>query len=101
MAYKPDVSDSRESPGLDIAQLLLQRGAVVSYSDPYVPVAEHGDLKLTAIPVEDAFARGIDCALITTNHAVFDYRELAERAPLIVDTRNALRGVPGAHIFRL
>jgi len=101
MAYKPDVSDSRESPGLDIAQLLLQRGAVVSYSDPYVPVAEHGDLSLTAIPVEEAFARGIDCALITTNHAAFDYRELVERAPLIVDTRNALRGVAGAHIFRL
>jgi len=101
MAYKPDVSDSRESPGLDIAQLLLQRGAVVSYSDPYVPVAEHGDLKLTAIPVDEAFSRGIDCALITTNHAAFDYAELVERAPLIVDTRNALRSVSGAHIFRL
>jgi len=101
MAYKPDVSDSRESPALDIAQLLLQRGGIVSYSDPYVPVAEHGDLKLAAIPIEEAYARGIDCALITTNHAVFDYREIAERAPLIVDTRNALRDVKGAHIFRL
>jgi UDP-N-acetyl-D-glucosamine dehydrogenase len=101
MAYKPDVSDSRESPALDIAQLLRQRGGVVSYSDPYVPVAEHGDLKLTAISTDDAYTRGIDCAVITTNHSAFDYRELAGRAPLIVDTRNALRGVDGAHIFRL
>jgi UDP-N-acetyl-D-glucosamine dehydrogenase len=101
MAYKPDVSDSRESPALDIAQLLLQRGAVVSYSDPYVPAAEHGDTRLTAIAVDEAWARGIDCALITTNHGAFDYREIVERAPLIVDTRNALRGMTGAHIFRL
>ncbi len=101
MAYKPDVSDSRESPALDIAQLLLQRGGVVSYSDPYVPTAEHGDTHLTAISIEDAWTRGVDCALITTNHTAFDYREITERAPLIVDTRNALRGVSGAHIFRL
>jgi UDP-N-acetyl-D-glucosamine dehydrogenase len=101
MAYKPDVSDSRESPALDIAQLLLQRGAIVTYSDPYVPVAEHGDMKLTAVPVDEALARGIDCALITTNHQAFDYREIVERAPLIVDTRNALSGVSGQHIFRL
>jgi UDP-N-acetyl-D-glucosamine dehydrogenase len=101
MAYKPDVSDSRESPALDIAQLLLQRGAIVSYSDPYVPSASQGDLRLTALPIEDVWTRGIDCALITTNHTVFDYREIAARAPLIVDTRNALRGVAGAHIFRL
>ncbi len=101
MAYKPDVSDSRESPALDIAQLLLQRGANVTYSDPYVPVAEHGDLKLTAIPIEEAWTRGVDCALITTNHQAFDYAEITERAPIIVDTRNALRGVEGAHIFRL
>src|SRR6266540_1377849 len=61
MAYKPDVSDSRESPALDIAQLLLQRGGVVSYSDPYVPTAEHGDTHLTAISIEDAWTRGVDC----------------------------------------
>jgi UDP-N-acetyl-D-glucosamine dehydrogenase len=101
MAYKPDVSDSRESPALDIAQLLLQRGAIVTYSDPYVPSASVGDLPLTALAVEEAWRRGIDCALITTNHTVFDYREITARAPLIVDTRNALRGVAGAHIFRL
>jgi UDP-N-acetyl-D-glucosamine dehydrogenase len=101
MAYKPDVSDSRESPGLDIAQLLRQRGALVSYSDPYVPIAEHGDLKLAAISVDEAYTSGFDCALVITNHTAFDYRELAGRAPLIVDTRNALRGMPGAHIFRL
>lgn len=101
MAYKPDVSDARESPAFDVAQLLQRRGAVITYSDPYVPVAEHGDFSLTGIPVEAAWAQGIDCAVITTNHRVFDYAEIVRRAPLVVDTRNALKGQPGDHIFRL
>jgi UDP-N-acetyl-D-glucosamine dehydrogenase len=101
MAYKPNVSDSRESPALDIAQLLQRRGALVSYSDPYVPVAEHGDFSLRAITPDEAWASGLDCALITTNHTVFDYAEIVRRAPLVVDTRNALKGLTGDHIFRL
>jgi UDP-N-acetyl-D-glucosamine dehydrogenase len=101
MAYKPDVGDSRESPAIDIARLLIQRGATVSYTDPYVPHIEEGDLDLASVPEQDALARGFDCALIVTNHKVFDYPRLAARAPLIVDTRNALKGHPGAHIFRL
>jgi UDP-N-acetyl-D-glucosamine dehydrogenase len=101
MAYKPDVSDHRESPALDIARLLLQRGARVTYSDPHVPDVEHGDLRLTALPLEEAYRDGFDCAIVTTNHRAFDYAELAERAPLVVDTRNALKGIAGGHIFRL
>ncbi len=101
MAYKPDVTDARESPAIDVAQLLQQRGATVTYSDPYVPHVEHGDFEMDAVPVEQAWANGIDCAVVTTNHAVFDYAELARKAPLVVDTRNALKGVAGAHIFRL
>jgi UDP-N-acetyl-D-glucosamine dehydrogenase len=101
MAYKPNVSDARESPALDIAQLLERRGAIVSYSDPYVPAVSHGDFSLQAITPDAAWAAGLDCALITTNHTAFDYAEIVRRAPLVVDTRNALKGLTGSHIFRL
>ncbi|MPY89839.1 MAG: nucleotide sugar dehydrogenase [Luteitalea sp.] len=101
MAYKPDVSDHRESPALDIARLLRQRGARVTYSDPHVRDVEHGDFQMAAVPLEEAYRNGFECAIVTTNHRAFDYAELARRAPLIVDTRNALKGVVGDHIFRL
>ena len=79
MAYKNDVNDARESPAIDVAQLLLRAGAKVSYSDPFVPSLDHGDVKLEAIPVDRALADGIDCAVITTNHKAFDY-ERSSRA---------------------
>ena len=100
VAYKKDVSDMRESPALDILELLHQRGGVVSYTDPYVPTLRHGDLNLSSVPEEKA-GQGIDCAVICTNHGVFDYRGIVERYPLVVDTRNALKGIAAPHIFRL
>jgi UDP-N-acetyl-D-glucosamine dehydrogenase len=101
MAYKADVSDARESPALDIFELLRKNGATVSYSDPYVPAIDHGGQSMRAISPEAAFAAGIDCAVIMTAHSAFDYPEIVRRAPLVVDTRNALKGLPGSHIFRL
>ena len=101
MAYKGNVSDYRESPAIDIARLLEQRGAVVSYSDPHVPeVDEHG-FAMRATPLDAALDAGMDCAVIVTNHRAFDYQDLVQRAPLVVDTRNALKGIAGSHIFRL
>ena len=101
MAYKPDVNDARESPAIDIAQMLQQRGALVSYSDPHVPMVEHGDFRMAATPEAQALDSGVDCAVIVTNHQAFDYDALVARAPLVVDTRNALKGRSEAHIFRL
>jgi UDP-N-acetyl-D-glucosamine dehydrogenase len=101
VAYKANVGDVRESPALDIATLLARRGAVLSYSDPYVPRVELGGQVLEAATLEEALARGFDCAVIATNHAAFDYDALFHRAPLIVDTRNALKGRRGSHVFRL
>ena len=101
MAYKPGVSDVRESPAIDVADLLQRRGAVVSYSDPFVPALREGSVALDRVAVERALAEGIDCAVITTDHRGVDYAEVARRAPVVVDTRNALAGVAGAHIFRL
>ncbi|MGQ0733207.1 MAG: nucleotide sugar dehydrogenase [Acidobacteriota bacterium] len=100
IAYKRDVNDMRESPALDIMELLVRRGAEVSYTDPYVPVLEHGSLHLTSVPEETA-ADGADCALIITDHQVFDYPGIVRRFPLLVDTRNALKKVASEKIFRL
>ena len=101
MAYKPDVADSRESPAIDVAVLLHQRGAAISYSDPHVPaVTDHG-LDLRAVPQEEALAGPPDLAIIATNHSSFDYAAIVARSPLVLDTRNALKGVSAPHIFRL
>ena len=101
MAYKPNVSDVRESPAVDITELLLRRGAVVNYSDPFVPAVRSGAVSMDAVTAEQAFADGIDCAVITTDHRGVDYRAIAREAPLVVDTRNALAGIDAAHIYRL
>jgi UDP-N-acetyl-D-glucosamine dehydrogenase len=100
VAYKKDVSDMRESPAIDVIELLHRRGAVLSYTDPYVPTFEQGDLSLTSVPEAEA-GPGIDCAIVCTNHAVFDYAAMPKRFPLIVDTRNALKGHPAPNVFRL
>ena len=99
VAYKRDVGDIRESPALDILDLLSRRGATIGYTDPYVPTLEQGPLSL--VSVEEPDARDVDCAVICTNHAAFDYGDIARRFELIVDTRNALRGHDEKKIFRL
>jgi UDP-N-acetyl-D-glucosamine dehydrogenase len=100
VAYKRDVNDMRESPAIDILELLARRGGDVSYTDPYVPQFQHGAMKLQSV-AEDAAAKGCDCALIVTDHKVFDYRRIVDTFPLVVDTRNALKGVASEKIFRL
>jgi len=101
VAYKPGVRDVRESPAIDIAQLLQRGGAVVSYSDPYVSRVEQGEVALEEVPLEIALERGVDCAVITTSHPEFDYAAIVSLAPCIVDTRNALKRFSGDHIHRL
>lgn len=100
IAYKRDVNDMRESPALDIIELLKRRGAEVSYTDPFVPELRHGTLDLRSTPEAEA-AKGKDCALIVTDHAAFNYKCIVDAFPLIVDTRNALKGMKSRKIFRL
>ena len=99
VAYKKDVSDMRESPALDVLELLHQRGAVLSYTDPYVPALEHGGLRLTSVP-ESGIGQ-VDCVVVCTDHRGVDYPSLTARFPLVVDTRNALKGVNAPNLFRL
>jgi UDP-N-acetyl-D-glucosamine dehydrogenase len=98
IAYKKDVGDIRESPALDIAELLHRRGAKLSYSDPFVPTLKVGEELLASI---DPAQANVDCAVICTNHSSFDYDAIVKRFPLIVDTRDALRGRDQKGIFRL
>jgi UDP-N-acetyl-D-glucosamine dehydrogenase len=99
VAYKKDVSDMRESPALDILELLERRGATITYTDPYVPRLQHGHVDLRS--VEESKLDGVDCAVICTNHAAFDYKSMPTRYPIIVDTRNALKGVKADNVFKL
>jgi len=99
VAYKRNIDDMRESPALDILLLLDRRGAILSYSDPYVPNLRLDGLHLEAQP--ETAAAEADCVVIVTDHAGFDYRALVERAALIVDTRNALKGYNSPKIVRL
>jgi UDP-N-acetyl-D-glucosamine dehydrogenase len=100
VAYKRDVNDLRESPALEVLEMLAHRGAKVSYTDPYIPDFTHLTLDLTSVP-EKLAHEGVDCAVIVTDHKVFDYPAMVDRFPLIVDTRNVLRGVTRDHVFRL
>ena len=99
VAYKRDIADMRESPALDVMLLLRQRGGIVTYSDPHVPVLHLDSVDLKSEPEESA--AGADCAVIVTDHSTFDYGALVDRAPLIVDTRNALKGMVSPKIVRL
>jgi UDP-N-acetyl-D-glucosamine dehydrogenase len=101
VAYKRDVNDMRESPALDVMDLLAKRGAQLGYSDPYVPELMHGGHLLRSIDLVDAVKARPDCAVICTDHAVFDYGPLVSSGTLIVDTRNALKQHQGPTIFRL
>ncbi|MES1256409.1 MAG: nucleotide sugar dehydrogenase [Acidobacteriota bacterium] len=101
VAYKRDVSDVRESPALDIIELLSKRGAAISYTDPYVSHVRHADHRLESLPFEAALAAPPDCAVICTDHTAFDYAQIAARLPLIVDTRNVFKGVVSPAIVRI
>ena len=95
LAYKANVDDDRESPSYVLMELLKRRGAEVSYHDPFVPVIkptrEHPQWAGTrSVAWSRETVAAFDCVLIATAHACVDYRQLAEWAPLIVDTRNAM-----------
>ena len=101
VAYKRDIDDLRESPALTIIELLQKDGAQVSYNDPYFPVigkGRHYDLQMKCVPVGDVSK--YDCVLIVTDHSDYDYTWIAQHASLVVDTRNAMKGIQGESIVR-
>jgi UDP-N-acetyl-D-glucosamine dehydrogenase len=103
LAYKKDVDDHRESPALKIMDLLKREGAEVSYNDPHIPrcagMRHYPHFDLVSTPLTEDVLRKLDLALLVTDHTAYDYAWIASQAPLIVDTRNAFRGLPGKHIY--
>jgi UDP-N-acetyl-D-glucosamine dehydrogenase len=89
-AYKPDIDDLRESPALDVIGLLEQKGAHVSYHDPFIPLLDHEGQKLESVQDLLSAVQAADCVVIVTNHSQYDYEAILEAAKLVVDTRNAL-----------
>ena len=100
VAYKRDVNDMRESPALDIIELLGKRGAEISYSDPWVPELRTDGHSLKAVDFGNAVTGCPDCVVICTDHSVFTYDELVKSGVVSVDTRNALKDRLAPTIFR-
>jgi UDP-N-acetyl-D-glucosamine dehydrogenase len=99
MAYKRDIDDLRESPALTIIELLQAQGAQVSYNDPYFPTVgkgRHYDLQMKCSPLENLGQ--YDCVLIVTDHSDYDYARIVQESQLVVDTRNATRGIKSSKI---
>ncbi len=86
-AYKKDIDDLRESPALDIIELLLTKGADVRYHDPYIPTLLHNGHGLTSEPELEAALEAADCVMVVTDHSVYDWPAIRRRARLVVDTR--------------
>jgi UDP-N-acetyl-D-glucosamine dehydrogenase len=101
VAYKRDVGDMRESPALDVIELLARRGAEISYSDPWVPILKESGRTFEAVAEADALRHRPDCVVICTDHSAFDWKALVDSGVPIVDTRDALRQFTAPNIVRL
>jgi len=98
LAYKKNIDDIRESPSIELIEILKHRGAKVDYNDPYIPTThkqrEH-DLRMKSVPLTPQSLRRYDCVVISTDHDCYDYKMIVRNAKLIVDTRNACGRVRG------
>ena len=101
LAYKRDIDDLRESPSLTIIELLREKGALVSYNDPFFPTVgrgRHYDLNMTNTPLDNLGQ--YDAVVIVTDHTSYDYKSIVEQSQLVVDTRNATKGIDSPKIVR-
>ena len=97
MAYKKDVDVPRESPSFELLELLLERGAEVTYNDPHIPtlpkMRHHNVPAMSSTELTPEFLASQDCVLIATDHSAYDYDFIVEHSPMVLDTCNATRGV--------
>ena len=101
-AYKRDVNDVRESPAVDIIDMLQRQGALVSYHDPYVPKLDLDSGKMSSSKYNDRLLSGADCVVVVTDHTCFDWNYVLNHAALVVDTRNVTDGQSGpARVVKL
>lgn len=99
VAYKKDVDDERESPSYVIMKMLLERGAEVSYNDPWIPqlrpTRKH-DFRMKSTPLTPETLAGADAVIIVTDHSIYDFADIVRHSRLVIDTRNATKGITGA-----
>ena len=93
VAYKPDINDLRESPALDIIHLLLDKGAIVGYYDPFIPELHTAGLNMASELQLQAAVEKADMVAVITNHSKVDYKMVYEKAQLIFDARNAFKDI--------
>ncbi len=101
LAYKRDIDDLRESPSLTIIEMLREKGALVSYNDPFFPTVgrgRHYDLNMTNTPLDNLGQ--YDAVVIVTDHTSYDYKAIVQQSQLVVDTRNATKGIEAPNIVR-
>ena len=101
-AYKKDVKDLRESPSLEIIDILIKKGSLVSYYDPYLPYLKIDGINLKCLPFNKNSFKDSDCVVIVTDHSNVDYKFIVNNSKLVIDTRNVLKGVKDrSNIVRL
>ena len=91
LSFKKDIGDTRNSPALQVAELLAERGALVSYSDPNVPQATVGGRTLTSVDMDEATLKGQDATIILVDHSLYDLAKVVDHSKLVIDTRDATR----------
>ena len=101
VAYKPDVTDTRESPAHDVIQLLEKRNVDVDYHDPHVPVFETDGLQYESVPLSTETPDFYDCTVVLTDHSVLDIEAIVESASVVFDTRNAVDERGRGNVVRL
>jgi UDP-N-acetyl-D-glucosamine dehydrogenase len=99
IAYKSDVNDTRESAALEVVRLLMEGGANVSYSDPYVAKVDIDGKILASAGLTPRLLQSMDCVVILTDHSVFDYAMIAADSPLVLDCRHSLKDFSGPNIL--
>lgn len=100
-AYKKDIDDIRESPALDIMEHLVKKGARVSYNDPFVNTLSLDGHKFKSLRLTQNTLNSADCAVIVTNHSSYNYEEIVKYSNMVMDTRNATKGINSKKIVRL
>ena len=101
VAYKRDTTDIRESPAIEVLKGLVEKGAIVQYSDPYVPSIEFNGKVMESVALKPSLLRAADCVVLLTDHSAFDYQMIANHSQVIIDTRNAFKSFPGTNVLTL
>jgi len=101
VAYKKDVEDVRDSPSLKLIQLLKEKGAKVSYNDPFIPQIQLSQGKLDSVDLTEEYLSSADCTVIATNHSCYNLEQIVTWSKLVFDTRGATKRLRNANIIRL